>query len=339
MNDDTERLRFGVSVDFRNPAKWKRPFDDLFIETVKAMSWVEELGFDYICLGEHHFSDDGYAPSPLVTANAIAQHTTSIKISTAVLLLPLYHPVRLAEDCALIDILSGGRFELGVAVGWRPEEFAAFGIPLADRGRRANESLEIIRRLWQGESLTFEGQYFQVNDVRLMPLPIQKPRPPIWVGGYNRAAIRRAATLADGMVASNITEETYQCYLEELQIAGKDPSSAKVVSGFRWFMVSNEPAATFDEVAPYIVDWVNCYADWLHGENDIIHRVADGADLRKFGLLEVVHPDEAVEKIQDYLKRIPCYCLNLKLCPPGYPLPKAREHLELFASSVMARLR
>jgi alkanesulfonate monooxygenase SsuD/methylene tetrahydromethanopterin reductase-like flavin-dependent oxidoreductase (luciferase family) len=335
----TGEQRFGLSVDFRNPTRWPRPFEELFPETVSTIAAVEEMGFDYVWLGEHHFSEDGYAPSPLVTANAIAQHTTSIRIATGVMLLPLYHPVRFAEDVALVDVLSGGRFEPGVAVGWRPEEFAPFEIPLSERGSRTDETLEIATRLWAGEALSFHGRHFRLDGVKLMPLPVQRPHPRIWVGGYTRAALRRAARAGDGIVASTLTEAIYHDYLAELEACGKDPDTALVSAGFQWFMVSREPAKTFDEVTPYVIEWVNFYADWLGGENEFIHRVGSADDLRTYQLLDVVQPSEAVDRIGAYLARVPCHCFNIKLCPPGYPFARAREHLELFATDVMPHFR
>jgi alkanesulfonate monooxygenase SsuD/methylene tetrahydromethanopterin reductase-like flavin-dependent oxidoreductase (luciferase family) len=328
-----------LSVDFRNPRPWRRPFEELFPETVRSIATVEKLGYDYVWLGEHHFSEDGYAPSPLVTANAIAQHTSSLRIGTAVMLLPLYHPVRFSEDVALVDILSGGRFEPGVAVGWRQEEYDAFEVALAERASRADEGLDIATRLWQGETLTHHGRHFRLDNVQLSPLPVQRPRPRIWVGGYTRPALRRAARWGDGMVASTLTEETYHRYLEELQACGKDPAAALVSAGFQWYMVSRDPAKTFAEVSPYVINWVNFYADWLGGENEFIHRVRTGEDLRAHNLFDVVHPEEAVEEIARYLAKVPCYCFNIKLCPPGYPLEQALEHVALFAEEVIPHLR
>ena len=132
---------------------------EIIQESLREIELSEQLGFDNVWLTEHHFADDGHAPSPLVQAGAIAVKTKKIRIGTGVLLLPLYHPVRVAEDCATIDILSGGRFELGVGVGYRVEEFAGLGIPREQRGGRANEGLAIIRRLWEGETVTFKGKY------------------------------------------------------------------------------------------------------------------------------------------------------------------------------------
>jgi len=108
------KLRFGIWFDFRNPPQWRRAYEDLYAETIEQVVWAEGLGYESAWLSEHHFAPDGYSPSPVVIAAALAVKTKRMRIGTNVLLLPLYHPVRLAEDCATVDILSRGRFELGV---------------------------------------------------------------------------------------------------------------------------------------------------------------------------------------------------------------------------------
>jgi alkanesulfonate monooxygenase SsuD/methylene tetrahydromethanopterin reductase-like flavin-dependent oxidoreductase (luciferase family) len=186
------KVRFGLWYDFRNPAQWRQPYDRLYGEVLDQVAWAENNGFDDVWLSEHHFIDDGYLPSMLPAAAAIAARTKRIRIPLGVLLLPFHHPVRLAEDIAVVDAISGGRFELGVGVGYKVEEFEGFNVPFIERGSRTNESLQIIRSLLNGETLTFKGKFFEVNKVKLTPEPIQKHLP-IWVGGFTPPALRRAA--------------------------------------------------------------------------------------------------------------------------------------------------
>src|SRR5262249_25262123 len=212
------------------PSQWEQPWDRLWRELIDLIAWAETIGWDDVLLSEHHFTEDGYPPSPIVLASAIAARTTSIRIGQFVALLPLYHPVRLAEDGAMVDIVSGGRFELGVGLGYRAEEFAGYGIPIKGRGVRADEALQIIRRLWQGETVTFKGRHFQIKKARLSPLPLQRPNPPIWVGGYTPSAYRRAARYGDGMVPAGDLEQAYGAYVRELRAAAKDASRPRVAS-------------------------------------------------------------------------------------------------------------
>ncbi len=140
-------LRFGVLWPFRNP-EWARvPWEELYRTHLDLIVDSERLGFDNAWLTEHHFVDDGYSPSLLPIAAAVAARTTRIRIGTFLLLLPLHNPVRVAEDTATVDLISGGRFDLGVGLGYRLAEFDDQGIPVAERAGRMQEGLTIVRRL------------------------------------------------------------------------------------------------------------------------------------------------------------------------------------------------
>ena len=127
-------------------------------------------------------------------------------------------PVGLAEDGAVLDVISNGRLDLGVGLGYRPQEYAGYGIDIKTKGARADEALQIIRRLWQGETVTFHGKHFNIEGAKVTPRPVQEPNPPIWVGGFNRIAIRRAAKYGDGYTGP-ANKQTWDMYREELQKA------------------------------------------------------------------------------------------------------------------------
>src|SRR5260370_11775128 len=147
MNKDGRKVRFGLWYDFRNPPQWRQSSDRLYGEILDQIAWGENNGFDEVWISEHHFIEDGYLPSILPVAAAIAARTKRIRIASGVLLMPFYNPVRLAEDIAVVDVISGGRFELGVGVGLQLQEVDSFGVSLRERGSRTNQSLDIIRRL------------------------------------------------------------------------------------------------------------------------------------------------------------------------------------------------
>src|SRR5712675_1060367 len=153
-------MTFGYLYDFRNPEQWRRPWTDLYAETLDFITWTESVGFEGAWVPEHHGAADGYAPSPLVVLAAIAARTKTIKLGSAIALAPLYHPVRFAEECAVLDILSNGRLEMAVAVGYRRREAEAYGVDFSTRGRRMDEFLDIVRKLWAGETLSCQGKHF-----------------------------------------------------------------------------------------------------------------------------------------------------------------------------------
>ena len=150
-------LRFGFGFDVRNPTAWRKPFPDLYAETLEFIAWTESLGFENCWFAEHHGIDDGYLPSPLMMGAAVAARTKTMRIGTGVGLLPHYHPVRLAEDAAVLDNISNGRVELSMGIGYLKFECEAYGIESRTRGRRSDEILEIVRRLWEGETVTYQG--------------------------------------------------------------------------------------------------------------------------------------------------------------------------------------
>src|SRR5262249_36558285 len=146
---------------------------------LEQVGWADAHGFAGVALAEHHFIEDGYLPAPLVAAAAIAARTRRLHIRLTVLLLTLRHPVQVAEEAALVDILSGGRLVLMVGAGYRENEFAAYGIAREERLGRMAEGIEIIRRCWEEEDFDFEGRFWRLSNVRVMPKPVQRPRPRI----------------------------------------------------------------------------------------------------------------------------------------------------------------
>ena len=171
--------------------------------------------------------------------------------------------VRVAEDAATVDVISGGRFQLGVGIGYKVEEFESFAIPSKERAGRTNEGLEIIRRLWAGETLTFKGKYYEIRHAKLSPAPVQQPRPPLWVGGFTPAAIRRAARYADGYIGTGPLTEFYKQYVTALHTLGKPTTNLQLAGGFFWLIPSTDPEKTWHEAAEHVLYQVNGYAEWL----------------------------------------------------------------------------
>jgi probable F420-dependent oxidoreductase len=152
----------------------------------------EELGYDWVNITEHHVTDDGYCPALMPVLAAMAVKTERIGLSTGMLILPLHHPLRIAEEAAVVDVLSGGRLTLGVAAGYRRLEFDALGSDYTRRGRRLEESIEVLVRAWSGEPFSFGGETISFPEVTVRPRPLQRPHPRLWLGGVSEPALRRA---------------------------------------------------------------------------------------------------------------------------------------------------
>ena len=172
-----------------------REWGDFFQEAYEQIKVAEKTGFESVWFEEHH-SNEYYLPCPIDALNAIATHT-NLKLGTSIVILPLYHPLRLAEQIAQLDVLTHGRVILGVGAGYREKDFENFGIMLDERGTYMDEGLILLDKLLSQDKVTFYGKKYILKDAEVLPKPVQKPRPPIWVGGWKKTAIRRAAKFGD----------------------------------------------------------------------------------------------------------------------------------------------
>jgi alkanesulfonate monooxygenase SsuD/methylene tetrahydromethanopterin reductase-like flavin-dependent oxidoreductase (luciferase family) len=179
------------------------------------VAWVEDLGFDSVWLTEHHFQN--FSPSPLTLAAAVAARTERVRISTNVMLAPLYNPVRLAEEAATVSVLSRGRFDLGIGMGYSHREFAGLQVDIGHRPSLFEETIEILRRAWRGEAFSFTGKRHNIPEINVTPIPHPPPR--ILIGAMAEPAIKRAARLGDGYLGAYNAH--LRTYVDELEALGK----------------------------------------------------------------------------------------------------------------------
>ena len=186
-------MQFGLFYEWPNPTlrNWKT----LFEEGMEQIQYSEQVGFDFCLIAEHHFSNYGNSPAPLLQALHIGERTRRLKIATLVLVLPIWQPLRLAEEVAVLDNLIDGRFICGVGRGYQPHELTRFGVTLEGSRQRFNESLDVLIKAWtQDESFTYDGEYIKVPDpVTVWPKPLQKPHPPLIIAGTSVETMRFAA--------------------------------------------------------------------------------------------------------------------------------------------------
>src|SRR3954471_5844478 len=158
-------LRLGVAYDFRNPPESGLSHQALYAAVLEQAVWLDSLGLDLVWFTEHHFIDDGYLPSWIPVAGAMASRTRHVRFSCDVCLLPFNHPIRLAEDLAVLDNISGGRVEIGVGLGYAAHEFRGFGLPVSHRLSYTEEGLEVLRQVFAGERFSFRGKRYDFQDV------------------------------------------------------------------------------------------------------------------------------------------------------------------------------
>lgn len=242
-----------ISYEMRAP-EFGAPARELYAAVQDQVEWADALGFDIVGLGEHHASPDGYNPSPLVMAAALGARSTRILLRPSVLLAPLYDPIKLAEDAAVVQLLSQGRLLLGIGGGYRPAEFEMFGRRLEDRWRAVGETVELLRLAWTGEPFEWRGRRCHVT-------PTPDPPPPILLGGGTPAAARRAARIADGWLPP-LDPRLWAPYRAECVKLGKADPGDYPVQGPIFLWISKQPEKAWDRLAPHVLHQLRSYSEW-----------------------------------------------------------------------------
>jgi probable F420-dependent oxidoreductase len=311
-----------------------------FEETLRECERAEAAGFDSIWLGEHHNNPVLY-PAPLIGLAAVATRTSSIRLGTGVLLLPFYHPMMVAEEGAMVDMISGGRLILGVGAGYAPEEFAAFGYSLKERGSRLEESAALLNRLWTEENVTHRGRHFQMENATVAPRPVQRPRPPIWFGAWVEPALRRAARLGDAWFVgpSASLAEIAPCarlYREACRQTGKGEGE---VALFRYvFVASSTKEAIGAAGAPFIQAFERMYFRWPH---PVVKRPAGQLTIELLAEDRIIlgDPKTCVEAISHFRRELGAKHLVCRFSVPGISREACQNSLDLFTREVMPALR
>jgi len=255
-----------------------------------------------------------------------------------VLLAPLYHPLRLAEDAAVVDVLSGGRLELGVAPGYRAEEFALLGVRRAERGRRTDETIEILKAAWSAQRFSYRGSCFRFEGVVVTPPPLQRPHPPIWVGGSSQASAKRAARHGCHFLPdADAPAELYQLYRTQLATNGHDPARFRAATS-RAVYVCDDPERGWREVQEHYLYMANRYRQWYAAGNaEHLHRPLKHADELSRDSYLVGTPDMVASEISRLRQALPFDRLIFWARPPGLSVASSSRSLELFAQQVLPR--
>jgi alkanesulfonate monooxygenase SsuD/methylene tetrahydromethanopterin reductase-like flavin-dependent oxidoreductase (luciferase family) len=224
--------------------------DEDYRQTLAAARRAEELGYDEVWLAEHHFTQDGYCPSLLPLAAAILAQSSRLRVGTYTLLLPLHHPVRVAEDVMVLDLLSGGRFDCGVGMGYRPEEYRGLGLDPRTRVSRMDECCDLLLRSWTDRNWSYAGRHFRLDNVDVHPRPGLRPPPTLWVGARTARSAARAARLAASLLLPPPSfcedeEVVYAAYATHLRQAGQRPEDSERFRVARYVVpvVTDDPAA------------------------------------------------------------------------------------------------
>lgn len=285
-------IKLTVSFDMRAPA-WGCPAHELYAAAIEMAAFADRIGVDRIGLMEHHGSDDGYLPQPFALASAMAARTERIRFMLGAVVLPLHDPVMVAEQIAVIDLISNGRLNVIFGAGYVPFEFAMFGKSLKDRGRLLDEHIELILRALKGERFEMNGK-----PVFVRPLPVQKPEEIVLVGGGVPASARRAARFGTGF--GPMKPELVDLYLEECAQLGKTPGIySRPKTGMPLAIhLCEDPEAGWQAIERHAVHVITEYAKWAEAEGDAssspFKGLTDPAVLRHAGLFACWTPEQFI---------------------------------------------
>jgi alkanesulfonate monooxygenase SsuD/methylene tetrahydromethanopterin reductase-like flavin-dependent oxidoreductase (luciferase family) len=253
----------GIYFDLRNPPQWASDPARLYAFTLEMCEEADRLGCHSIWVSEHHGFDDGYLPQPLTMAAAIAARTKHARIGTAIMIAPLHHPVSIAEQAAIVDLVSEGRLDLGLGAGYRVPEFAMFDADISHRYTTTDERVRAVRRLW--------------TDGPITPRPVQQ-RVPIWLGYQGPQGARRAGRLGEHLLSMDPV--LWPIYRDALVEAGHDPAAARMAGGLSSW-VSEDPEADWPTVAKHLSAQMDSYRRYMvEGTDQPVPRPVDPDRLR-----------------------------------------------------------
>jgi alkanesulfonate monooxygenase SsuD/methylene tetrahydromethanopterin reductase-like flavin-dependent oxidoreductase (luciferase family) len=311
-------------------------------ESLEEVTRAEELGFDSVWMEEHHSVRNHYWPSPLTVLAGYATRTSRMTLGTDILVAPFYHPVRLAEDVAMLDIVSNGRMVLGIAIGYKPDEFALYGAELDKRGARFEEQLRIMSALWRGEHVQWKSDSYTV-DGRLEPLPVTTPQPPVWIGGWGELTLRRAATLADNWIPGPTADlrrllDGKKKFLANREAAGRATPPAE------WPLTRDVIIAETDARARQLAEehimiaYRREYAGgWRHPFIDA--SIATDLDRLMADRFIIGGPDQCVAQIRRFVEQYGMTHLICRMFFPGMPHQHIMKELDLLAKEVLPAFR
>jgi len=306
---------------------------ELYKAAIDMAAWGEEHGCLSALISEHHTSPDGYIPSPLILASAIAARTTQLPIVVGALLLNFYDPIKLAEDMVVLDIVSGGRVSHVIGLGYRPEEYAMFGIAMSDRGKVIDGKLAALQRALRGEEFEYEGRSVKVTPPALTP-----GGPRLAYGGHSLAAARRAGRMGLDMFAEGSRDNLLETYQQAARDAGHEPGMALIPdrSSPTSVFVAEDLDDAWEKIGPHMLYDATIYRTWM-GDNTAASSRSEAATVAQMrdenGAYRIFTPDEAIAHAKSGMP------LLLHPMCGGLPPEIAWESLRLVGEYVMPALK
>ena len=331
-------MRFGLSLPMQHPMG-----DDLprrFSELLETVRLARQAGFHHVSASQHYLAAPFQYLQPVPVLARVAAEAGEMTLGTGIMLLALQQPVDVAESIATLDVICGGRVVFGVGLGYRDVEFDAFGIPRGQRLSRFLEALEVVKRLWTEESVTFHGRHFHLEDVHLTMRPVQKPRPPIVVAASNDKMVERVAEIGDAWtIAGHATLATLErqvaLYRGALEVQGKPFPPSRFALGKELY-IARDTETALREALPYIATKYEAYAQW--GQDSVLpagetfHLPIE--QLRQDRFI-VGDPAYCAEQIALHQSRLGIQQMGFRLHWPGLPHQRVLQAIELLGEHVL----
>jgi alkanesulfonate monooxygenase SsuD/methylene tetrahydromethanopterin reductase-like flavin-dependent oxidoreductase (luciferase family) len=336
-----DHMKFGLIVSKQHPPGVSMV--ERFREHIEQVRTARDAGFDLIVMGQHYLSAPFQEIQTLPALARLAAEAGTMRVGATVLLLPLHNPVDVAEQVATLDVICEGRFIFGVGLGYRDEEYEAFGVRPRERVARFTECLQVIKQLWAEEEVTHQGRFFHLAKAHMVLKPVQKPHPHIWFAANNDGAVARSAHMADAWVINphaklSILERQMALYRKTLHDAGK-PFPAEVPMIKELYVASDRQTA-LRECRPFLEAKYQAYASW--GQDKALPQ-EDSFNLAFEELVQdrfvIGDPDDCVRELQRYIATLGVNCFIFRIQWPGMEQAKVLRTIKLLAEHVMPKLQ
>ena len=334
-------MKFGLIIAKQHPPGVSMV--DRFREHLDQVRAARDAGFDLVVMGQHYLSTPFQEIQTMPALARLAAEAGHMRIGATVLLLPLLNPVDVAEQVATLDVITEGRFIFGAGLGYRDQEYEAFGIDGKERVPRFLESLELIKRLWTEDEVTHHGRFYRVTRARMVVRPVQKPHPPIWFAANNDAAVARAARMSDAWVVNphaklDVLERQITVYRGALAAAGKPfPAELPVI---KELYVAPDRRTALQECRPYLETKYKAYGSW--GQDKALPE-GDSFDVAFDELVRdrfiIGDPDDCVRELRRHVAALGATCFIFRIQWPGMPQAQVLRSIALLADRVMPALR
>jgi alkanesulfonate monooxygenase SsuD/methylene tetrahydromethanopterin reductase-like flavin-dependent oxidoreductase (luciferase family) len=328
------KLRVGVCYDLRNPPDSGRAHRELYAEILDQVQWLDGLGADLAWFTEHHFVDDGYLPSWVPVAGAMAAVTKRIRFGTDICLMPFNHPLRLAEDLAVLDNLSGGRVEIGLGMGYAPHEFRGFGVPRSHRVSLMEEGIEVLKLAFSGDRFSYRGRRWNFEDVKIEPGYVQPGGPPLWIAAMSEAGARRAARHDANFLPQGQKARSYDPWVAALEESGRRPGDYRV-GIIRSILVTDRGGAEWQTIRAAERYRMRLYQRFFEESGEGFGEQGEAIPQAWV----VGDADHCVAELRAFIDRFAITDLVTMAVPPGVDAGAMAPSLERLFTQVAPRLR